>query len=93
MSNSANNIQHYGIWGDTNGGTSTGEASLAMGKLCFPNENLSGDNGHDGKDVMYIAFSGDKAVPGKNGAKWKASKTSEFEDSIKSLGEKLVKSL
>lgn len=88
-----NNQLHYGIWGDTNGGTSTGEASLAMGKLCFPNENLSGNNGHDPKDVMYIAFKGDQAVPGKNGANWKAKSQKEFSDSIKSIGDKLVSTL
>ncbi|OAA56778.1 endo-chitosanase [Cordyceps fumosorosea ARSEF 2679] len=81
---------HYGIWGDTNGGTSTGEASLAMGKLCFPNEHLTGNNGHDPKDVLYIAFTGADTVPGKNGANWKAKNSDEFAKSIKSLGDKLV---
>ena len=84
---------HYGVWGDTNGFTSTGETSLALGKLCFPNEGLSGDNGHDPKDVLYIAFPGDQAVPGKNGANWKASNAKAFEDSIKSIGDKLVATL
>ncbi|KAF5124307.1 Endo-chitosanase [Metarhizium anisopliae] len=83
----------YGVWGDTNGFTSTGEASLALGKLCFPNEGLSGDNGHDPKDVLYIGFTGGDTVPGKSGANWKAKKTTEFEDSIKALGDKLVASL
>ncbi|ATY58674.1 endo-chitosanase [Cordyceps militaris CM01] len=81
---------HYGIWGDTNGGTSTGEASLAMGNLCFPNEHLTGNNGHDGKDVLYIAFTGADTVPGKNGANWKAKNSDDFAKSIKSLGDKLV---
>lgn len=61
-----------------------------MGKLCFPNEHLTGDNGHDPKDVMYIAFTGPDAVPGKNGANWKAKNTADFEASIKGLGDKLV---
>ncbi len=85
--------QFYGIWGDTNGGTSTGEASLALGKLCFPNENLSGNNGHDLKDVLYIGFPGSQAVPGKSGANWKAKSTADFEASIKALGDELVAGL
>lgn len=85
--------QFYGVWGDTNGFTSTGEASLALGKLCFPNEGLNGDNGHDGKDVLYIGFTGEGTVPGKNGANWKARNTADFEASIKSLGDKLVAGL
>ncbi|EME42833.1 glycoside hydrolase family 75 protein, partial [Dothistroma septosporum NZE10] len=86
---------HYGVWGDTNGGTSTGEASLAMGNLCFPNEGLGGDNGHDPYDVLYIGFRNDTAYPGyggKNHANWKGT-TREFEDSIKRLGDSLVKGL
>lgn len=66
-----------------------------MGKLCFPNEGLSGDNGHDPKDVLYIGFTGSDTdtVPGKSGAKWGAKKTAEFEDSIKAMGDKLVAAL
>ncbi|KAM0451531.1 hypothetical protein ACHAPV_009960 [Trichoderma viride] len=88
-----NNQVFYGIWGDTNGGTSTGESSLALGKLCFPNEGLSGDNGHDPKDVLFIGFTGSGAVPGKSGANWKAKNTNDFENSIKALGDKLVAGL
>ncbi|KAE8376156.1 fungal chitosanase of glycosyl hydrolase group 75-domain-containing protein [Aspergillus bertholletiae] len=86
------NQVHYGIWGDTNGGTSTGESSLAMAKLCFPDEDLSGDSGHDANDVLFIGFSGKDAVPGKT-ADWKAKSTKDFEDSIKSIGDKLVAGL
>lgn len=85
--------QFYGVWGDTNGGTTTGEASIALGDLCFPKENLSGNNGHDPRDVLYLAFPGKAAVPGKNGAKWTAKTAKEFQDSIKSLGDRLVASL
>ncbi|KAB8267848.1 fungal chitosanase of glycosyl hydrolase group 75-domain-containing protein [Aspergillus minisclerotigenes] len=85
-------IQHYGIWGDTNGGTSTGEASLSMAELCFPEEKPDGDHGHDDNDVLYIGFTGKDAVPGKS-ANWKAKKTEDFEDSIKSIGDKLVAGL
>ncbi|KAB8067779.1 fungal chitosanase of glycosyl hydrolase group 75-domain-containing protein [Aspergillus leporis] len=83
---------HYGIWGDTNGGTSTGEASLSMAELCFPEENPSGDSGHDDNDVLYIGFTSKDAVPGSS-ANWKAKKGKDFEDSIKSLGDKLVAGL
>lgn len=43
--------------------------------------------------MLYIGFVGDEAVPGKNGAKWKATNVSDFEASIKSLGDSLVQSL
>ncbi|KAF4338636.1 chitosanase [Fusarium beomiforme] len=84
---------HYGIWGDTNGGTSTGEASISMAQLCFPKDGLNGNMGHGPKDVLYIAFKGDEAVPGKNGANWKAKNRAEFSRSIKALGDKLVAKL
>ncbi|KAI1017712.1 hypothetical protein LB504_004010 [Fusarium proliferatum] len=84
---------HYGIWGDTNGGTSTGEASISLAELCFPNQGLNGDNGHGQKDVLYIAFKGDEAVPGKNGADWKAASRADFSKSIRALGDKLVAKL
>ncbi|KAK5991545.1 Endo-chitosanase [Cladobotryum mycophilum] len=88
-----NNQVHYGIWGDTNGFHSTGEASISLGKLCFPNEHLTGDNGHDPKDVLFIGFTGKAAVPGKSGANWKAGSAQQFEDSIKGLGDRLVAGL
>ncbi|KAK5989212.1 Endo-chitosanase [Cladobotryum mycophilum] len=88
-----NNQVWYGIWGDTNQEPTTGEAAISLGKLCFPNEHLSGDLGHGPKDVLFLGFTGTQAVPGKNGAKWNAKNTSEFEASIKALGDKLVASL
>lgn len=51
---------------------------------------MTGNNGHDENDVLYIAFTGDDAVPGKNGAKWDAQNYEEFEESIQSLGDKLI---
>lgn len=80
------------MWGDTNGGTSTGEASISLAQLCFPNADITGDNGHSQKDVLYIGFKGKTAVPGSN-ADWKAQNTEAFEESIKSLGDSLVASL
>jgi chitosanase len=50
-----NNQLHYGVYGDTNGCDNdnvTGEASLSLGQICFPNEGLNGDNGHTGHDVL-----------------------------------------
>ncbi|KAF7187852.1 Endo-chitosanase [Pseudocercospora fuligena] len=83
---------HYGVWGDINGEQDTGETSLALGNLCFPNENLSGNNGHDPFDVLYIGFTGSRAVPGAS-ANWRATSASAFESSIKSIGDSLVASL
>jgi chitosanase len=82
--------QHYGIWGDINGGTSTGEASISLADLCFPEEGLNGDMGHGGKDILYIGFVGEDAVPGKEGAAWTAGSSDEFSSSIKNLGDQLV---
>ncbi|KAI6765940.1 hypothetical protein HG530_007010 [Fusarium avenaceum] len=84
---------YYGIWGDVNGGTSTGEASIAVADLCFPNEGLNGNMGHGEKDVLYIGFSGEDAVPGKTGAKWAATTRDDFSASIKILGDRLISKL
>ncbi|KAL2207815.1 putative chitosanase CSN1 [Sarocladium strictum] len=83
----------YGVWGDINGGTSTGEASLALAKLCFPDEGLNGNNGHDERDVLYIGFTGSAAQPGADGAAWTASSPEEFADSLRDIGDSLVASL
>lgn len=85
--------QWYGVWGDTNQDPTTGETSISLAQLCFPNEHLNGNYGHGDKDVLYIGFTGDEAVPGKNGANWKAKNVREFEDSIKALGDRLVAQL
>ncbi|KAF2185764.1 glycoside hydrolase family 75 protein, partial [Zopfia rhizophila CBS 207.26] len=82
----------YGVWGDVNGGISTGETSLSLGELCFPKENLNGDKGHSEHDVLYIAFEGQEAVPGAS-ANWKAKTKEEFESSLGALGDKLVKKI
>ncbi|KKK16948.1 hypothetical protein ARAM_003763 [Aspergillus rambellii] len=83
---------HYGIWGDTNGGDLTGEASISLAKLCFPDQGISGDNGHTDDDVLYLGFTGSNAVPGNN-ADWAAENAQAFEESIKGLGDQLVSSL
>jgi len=60
-----------------------------MAKLCFPDGEINGDNGHGEKDVLYIGFTGKKAAPGSK-ADWTAKDSKSFEASIKSLGDQLV---
>ena len=54
--------------------------------MCFPNENLSGDNAHDQDDVMYIGFIGKDAVLGADDAAWNATNAKAFEESIQKKG-------
>jgi hypothetical protein len=49
--------------------------------------------GHGEKDVLYIGFTGEGAVPGKTGAAWAATSRDEFSGSIKTLGDQLVSNL
>ncbi|EAW08981.1 glycoside hydrolase family 75 protein [Aspergillus clavatus NRRL 1] len=85
----------YGIWGDTNGDDGehpmVGEASIALATACFGQE-IAGNSGYDGSDVLYLAFTGTEAVPGAK-AKWKAKTYEEFETSITKLGDRLVADL
>ncbi|KAK3313968.1 glycoside hydrolase family 75 protein [Apodospora peruviana] len=84
----------YGVWGDENGDDGdkpvVGEASISLATACFGKDSISGDNGHDEDDVLYIAFPGADAVPGANGANWDARNFDEFESSISKLGDSLV---
>ncbi|KAI1127166.1 chitosanase [Nemania abortiva] len=86
----------YGIWGDENGDDGPhamiGEASISLATACF-GTGITGDNGHEETDVLYIAFPGERAVPGANGAKWDAANFAEFEASIECLGNSLVSQL
>jgi hypothetical protein len=85
----------YAIWGDTNGDDGpplVGEASLATGTLCY-GDVVNGNTGYDGTDVLYIAFTGQDAVPGKKGAAWEANSTATFEASIQTLGDTLISRL
>jgi hypothetical protein len=82
----------YGVWGDTNGNDGqplVGEASIALATACY-GTSVNGNSGHDENDVLYIAFPGTDAVPGKNGAKWNAQNYAAFESSIQTLGNELV---
>jgi chitosanase len=60
--------------------------------LCFPNDGLTGDNGHDEDDVLFIGFTGKDAMPSAQ-TKWNAGNAQAFEDSIKDVGDKLVAGL
>ncbi|KAF2263008.1 glycoside hydrolase family 75 protein [Lojkania enalia] len=82
----------YGVWGDVNGGIVTGESSLSLGQMCFPDGEITGNNGHSDHDVLYIAFEGDDAVPGAT-ANWKAATREEFEASLAPVGDLLVRKL
>ena len=61
-----------------------------MATLCYGNI-VNGNNGHDETDVLYLAFTGADAVAGANGAKWNAQNAVEFEASLATLGDILVK--
>ncbi|KAK4248459.1 glycoside hydrolase [Corynascus novoguineensis] len=83
----------YGIWGDENGDDGdtpmVGEASISLATACF-GTSMTGNNGHDETDVLYLAFPGNDAVPGANGANWDAESWQDFESSIEELGNKLI---
>lgn len=85
--------QIFGIWGDTNGDDGDhpmiGEAAISTATACF-GDSMTGDSGHDGDDVLYIAFNGTDAVPGSSGADWAAGSYEDFESSITTLGNKLL---
>ncbi|KAM0327181.1 hypothetical protein ACHAQA_006313 [Verticillium albo-atrum] len=88
-----NNSLFYGIWGDTNGDDGdeamVGEASISLATLCF-GRSVNGNSGHDDNDVLFIAFKGEDAVSGADGADWAAANATVFQRSITELGDKLV---
>ncbi|KAI9924389.1 hypothetical protein ASPWEDRAFT_34863 [Aspergillus wentii DTO 134E9] len=86
-----NNQLFYGVWGDTNHGVETGEASISLATACFPRDSITADQGHTDHDVLYIGFTGKGTIPGKRGAKWRAKSFKEFEASLARIGDKLVK--
>ncbi|KAL4877492.1 fungal chitosanase of glycosyl hydrolase group 75-domain-containing protein [Aspergillus karnatakaensis] len=49
---------------DTNGNEVqvTGEASWLLARSCFPEDDLSGNRGHEAYDVTYILFTGEGAI-------------------------------
>ena len=81
----------YGVWADTNGDDGpplVGEASIALATACF-GKGMTGDGGHDQRDVLYVAFEGEDAVPRKEAA-WSAKTFEAFEESIEGVGDSLV---
>ncbi|KZV86945.1 Chitosanase-domain-containing protein [Exidia glandulosa HHB12029] len=53
-----NDKMFYGIFADSNGDSPQviGEASLVLAQACFPDDGMSGANGHPIPDVAYIVF-------------------------------------
>lgn len=66
-----------------------GEAAISLATACY-GKSINGNNGHDDDDVLYIAFPGNDAVPGDEGADWNATNFKDFESSLSSVGDKLV---
>ncbi len=85
----------YGVWGDTNGDDGppvVGEASISLATECF-GTGITGNNGHDQNDVLYIAFPGSVADTVNKNASWGAKDFATFEKSIEKLGNKLINKL
>ncbi|KAI5841762.1 putative chitosanase [Morchella snyderi] len=78
----------YGIWGDSNATDKVGEASIALATACY-GDGMTGNSGHNQHDVLYLAFPGKDAAV-KDSANWHAGSFSEFEDSLSSVGDKMV---
>lgn len=66
-----------------------GAASLSLATACY-GRGVDSDGGHSANDVLYIAFPGHEAVPGRDGAAWKAKTWTNFHESIAALGDKLI---
>ncbi|OAQ59425.1 fungal chitosanase [Pochonia chlamydosporia 170] len=85
----------YGVWGDTNGDdqprAAIGEASLSLATLCFGN-GINGNAGHGEPDVLYIGFTGRDSVADAS-VNWKAGSAQEFQDSLATFGDRLIKNL
>ncbi|ETS78242.1 hypothetical protein PFICI_10304 [Pestalotiopsis fici W106-1] len=81
----------YGVWGDTAAADPplVGAASISLATACF-GRGMSNEEGHDAKDVLYIAFPGADAVPGRDGAAWRANTWTNFHESIAALGDRLI---
>ncbi|TLS30594.1 hypothetical protein PpBr36_02522 [Pyricularia pennisetigena] len=85
----------YGVWGDENGPDGDhpmmGEVGIGLATACYGSSEIDGDNGHSENDVLYLAFTGEEAVPGARGARWDASSFEEFESSLHPIGDSLIK--
>ncbi|CEJ82058.1 Putative Glycoside hydrolase family 75 protein [[Torrubiella] hemipterigena] len=85
----------YGVWGDTNGDDGLpliGEVSVSLGHACY-GDAVNGNQAHDANDILYIAFTGQDAVPGADGAKWDSATFDEFEASLQAQGDRLIAKL
>ncbi|KAK5169345.1 uncharacterized protein LTR77_005320 [Saxophila tyrrhenica] len=85
----------YGVWGDTNGDDGppvVGEASISLATACF-GDGITGNNGHDETDVLFIAFPGSEDGTVNRDAEWGATDFYTFEASIEWLGDDLVSTL
>lgn len=69
-----------------------GEASRSLATACY-GKSITGNNGHDQDDVLYIAFPGSIADTVNKNADWGAKQYSDFGNSIEALGNKLIKQL
>ena len=69
-----------------------GEASISLATQFF-GTSITGNNGHDQTDVMYIAFPGTIAETVNKNADWGAKSFSDFEASIEALGDRLIRKL
>jgi hypothetical protein len=69
-----------------------GEASISLATQFF-GTSVTGNNGHDENDIMYIAFPGTIADTVNKSANWGAKNFSTFEASIEDLGNQLIKRL
>ncbi|RPA97013.1 Chitosanase-domain-containing protein [Choiromyces venosus 120613-1] len=78
----------YAVWGDTNGGTLVGEASISLATACF-DPSMTGNNGHTDRDVLYLAFTGNRAAPNST-VDWNANTFQDFENSLEPLGRPLL---
>jgi len=78
----------YGIFGASP--EVVGEASWKMGTACFPDDSISGANGHGATDVTYIEFSGKDAV--LRPTDMTTNYITQF-SKLKSMGDQLVSEL
>jgi hypothetical protein len=83
------------VWGDTNGDDGpplVGETSIALATACY-GTSITGDNGHDETDVLYIAFPNIVDTTVVQGAAWGAKSFEDFEASIAATGDLLTSKL
>ena len=69
---------------------------MSLATACYGTGINAGDgdgSSHNPNDVLYIAFTGDDAIPGVDGADWTASNFEEFHASIVDQGNKLIQRL